>query len=255
MKLLRALALITCVASLLPMSVSARSAISDRGPLEKVSFIHYRRGYRPPQLPMDRLLSAKPDGAGKPRPPKESSCYAFIASGAKWKTTEGVVLNPNNSQEISPAVFESTVTNSLENWDSRVSFDIFGALTSNSSAVADFTTTDNLNVVVMGPWSDSNVIGVTNVWGYFQGNPKTRSLVEWDMILNDSFAWGYAEPDSSKMDLENILVHELGHSAGMADLYDTVCSDETMYGHSSEGDTAKRTLNAGDIADIQELYK
>ena len=56
------------------------------------------------------------------------------------------------------------------------------------------------------------------------------------------------------MDVQNIVTHEFGHGWGLADLYDTSCSEETMYGYSEEGETKKRTLNDGDIAGIQELY-
>ena len=46
----------------------------DRGPLERVQFIHWKKGW------------AKPDGVGGG--PKTSSCYAFIARGAGWRVVE-----------------------------------------------------------------------------------------------------------------------------------------------------------------------
>ncbi|MFH1462165.1 MAG: matrixin family metalloprotease [bacterium] len=66
--------------------------------------------------------------------------------------------------------------------------------------------------------------------------------------------WGDAAINSTVMDLQNIAVHKIGHGAGLADLYDTVCTEETMYGYSNYGETKKRDLNAGDITGIQELY-
>ena len=68
-----------------------------------------------------------------------------------------------------------------------------------------------------------------------------------------SFDWS-ATGEEGKMDFENIATHELGHSVGMADLYDSVCSQETMYGYASEGETNKRSLEAGDIAGVKKLY-
>ena len=56
------------------------------------------------------------------------------------------------------------------------------------------------------------------------------------------------------MDLENIATHELGHGLGLGDLYKDACSDVTMFGYSTEGETKKRTLEPADIAGIQELY-
>ena len=50
-----------------------------------------------------------------------------------------------------------------------------------------------------------------------------------------------------------MAAHEFGHSAGM-DHPDDSCTEETMYAFSDEGETKKRTLNAGDIAGINKLY-
>ena len=49
--------------------------------------------------------------------------------------------------------------------------------------------------------------------------------------------------------------HELGHAAGMGDLYKPPASEETMFGYSEEGEVRKRNLEAGDIAGIQKLYE
>ncbi|MBU2099923.1 matrixin family metalloprotease, partial [Candidatus Micrarchaeota archaeon] len=116
------------------------------------------------------------------------------------------------------------------------------------------TAPDNLNTVSFGFDFSPNVIAVTNVWGYFGGKPSTRELIEWDMQLNDYYFWGNAEIDSNLMDLQNIVTHELGHSAGLADLYRNRCYWETMFGYGEEGETYKRTLNSGDITGIQKLY-
>ena len=55
------------------------------------------------------------------------------------------------------------------------------------------------------------------------------------------------------MDLQNIVTHEFGHN-GLNDLYMPPCTALTMYGYSDFGDIDKRSLGAGDISGIQELY-
>ncbi len=237
---------------LVPTSAAAKSgptlAPDDRGPLSKVSFIHYRRGYTPPQLPTDVLNYAKPSGAGG-----SSACYGFIASGARWKQTENFIVNPTNLEGLDQNYLYNTYLGATDLWDNQVAFDIFGSSASDSAATFDFNATDNKNVVKFGPYSDANVIAVTNVWGYFYGNPKTRELIEWDMLMNNAFNWGTGEND--KMDLANIATHELGHAAGLGDIYDTTCSDVTMYGYASEGEINKRTLESADITGITKLYQ
>jgi len=74
-------------------------------------------------------------------------------------------------------------------------------------------------------------------------------------MLNDYFEWGDAESHTTLMDVQNIVTHELGHCAGMGDLYKTEASEETMYGYSQEGETKKRDLYEGDKNGISKLYE
>ena len=76
------------------------------------------------------------------------------------------------------------------------------------SNIADFGVMDGKNVVMFDYLSDSNVIAVTNIWGYFSGAPRFRELVEWDMKFNDAFLWGDSDLNFTVMDLENIATHE-----------------------------------------------
>ena len=120
------------------------------------------------------------------------------------------------------------------------------------NAVYDPDRVDGKNVAGFGPYSQSNVIAVTTVWGYFSGPTQWKEIVEWDMLFNTNFKWGITSSDA--MDIQNIGTHEMGHSAGLGDLYTTSCSIETMYGYSGYGEITKRTLETGDIAGIKSLY-
>ena len=59
--------------------------------------------------------------------------------------------------------------------------------------------------------------------------------------------------NAALMDVQNIATHELGHGFGLSDLYQSKWSEQTMYGYSYEGDTAKRDLASGDISDQFEI--
>ncbi|EKD22946.1 MAG: matrilysin (Metalloproteinase), partial [uncultured bacterium] len=81
-----------------------------------------------------------------------------------------------------------------------------------------------------------------------------REIVEWDLVFDQvDFDWS-ATGESTKMDFENIATHELGHSTGMNDLYNSSCNLETMFGYASDGETIKRDLHTGDINGINLLY-
>ena len=89
-----------------------------------------------------------------------------------------------------------------------------------------------------------------------QKNPPSRGMFD-----DTEFRFGDAGPtneiglgDVTIMDLLNIATHEAGHAAGLGHPDDS-CTEETMYRFASSGETKKRTLHAGDIAGIVDLYK
>jgi hypothetical protein len=210
--------------------------------LEKIVFIHYKRGHaKPPWAP------GKGNGNG------ESKCYDFLAKGAKWKTTEDYRVNPNNADGVLVNHVLDSALAGVNEWEQYGGSSIFGSQIRDDDASYNDGNFDDENTISFGDVSYEGAIGVTTVWGYFSGPPGTRELLEWDMLLDQvDFDWGNHDP--SKMDVQNIITHELGHSAGMGDLYEIGCLTETMYGYSEEGETSKRDLNSGDIAGIQKLY-
>ncbi|MBN2590795.1 MAG: matrixin family metalloprotease [Sedimentisphaerales bacterium] len=210
---------------------------SDRGPLSKKVFIHYKKA------------KAKPERPVKPtKPPKdEEGSYTYISNGLKWKYTEDFVINASEG-------IADLVGLGMDEWEYWADADIFGNLYTGNVSVN--SSVDNINAIIFAPLEEQNVIAVTSVWGYFYGPPKTREIIEADMIFNTNYAWGTFENDGAGvMDILNIATHELGHVAGMGDLYDTTTTEETMYGYSHEGETKKRDLYSGDKAGIKNLYQ
>jgi len=110
------------------------------------------------------------------------------------------------------------------------------------------------NEVYFADIAQEGAVGVTIVWGYFRGNPAWRELLEWDQVYDSTdYNWS-SSGEEGKMDFENVSTHELGHSVGMDDLYDSACSTVTMYGYVSFGDIESRSLEDGDINGVFELY-
>lgn len=208
------------------------------------AFIHRAKGF------------ARPPGKGNDKG-KGRKCYDSLAKGAHWKTTEPYVLDETNSDGLT-ADFVSTVSEtSLGTWDSQVTFNIFGPRDTVSTVDgADTVSPDNKNELYFGAIDEPGVIGVAIVWGYFSGPPSLRELVEWDMILDDvDYTWGDATNNPTTMDYQNVVTHEIGHAAGMGDLYESACSEETMFGYTIEGETKKRDLHTGDITGVKKLYE
>ncbi len=79
-------------------------------------------------------------------------------------------------------------------------------------------------------------------------------MVEWDQVYDDvDFVWS-SSGEAGTMDFENIATHELGHTFGLDDLFTDACSEETMFGFASLGETKKGSLEGGDVTGILELY-
>ena len=205
--------------------------------LEKIVFVHYKKGF------------GKPDwiGQGKEKSPK---CYGFLVKGAKWKDLP-------QSYVIHPDLDTSAIVNSIETWDAATSKDLFSNdYTIDSTANWDdsIDKIDGRNEFSFGDYSDPRVIAVAIVWGYFSGPIGRREIIEFDVLFDTDFTWGNGEVDTIVMDLQNIATHEIGHGLGLGDIYDSACSEVTMYGYSNYGETKKRTLEQPDITGIQKLY-
>ena len=199
-----------------------------------------------------------PGGGGE-----TSTCYAFLAKDAKWKSVEPWIVNAANIDGLDSNFVLNDLIADIDKWEDAAdgtvgdggSINILGnGSATNNVLVADTVSPDGDNEVYFADISTQNVIGVTIIWGIFNGPPFARELVEWDQVYDDvDFDWDNNGAED-KMDFENVATHELGHSVGLGDLYDAGCSDETMYGETTEGDLDGRDLNTGDITGISKLY-
>ncbi len=192
-----------------------------------------------------------------------SSCYGFLANGAKWKTVEPYIVNPANTEGLSSSFVTGNLDADIGKWETAAGTNIIGTGSSTSqNLVADTISPDDKNEVYFADVGSPGAIAVTIVWGIFRGPPRARELVEWDQVYDQvDYNWSAdctsedcVSRGNEKMDFENIAIHELGHSVGLDDLYEERCSEQTMYGYAGYGETKKRTLESGDIRGIQGLY-
>lgn len=212
--------------------------------LEKIVFIHYKKGF------------AKPPWAGGGKDKKEPKCYGFLGRGVKWEELPvNYVIDPGNPDGLTAKFIRNAISTGAEEWDSWTEAELFNdAYEIVDDGSWDSDAPDGRNELVFGDYPEEGVIAVAVVWGYFSGPPSLRKIVEFDVMFDTDYTWGDATADATVMDLQNIATHEIGHGAGLADLYDTVCAEETMYGYSDYGEIKKRDLNTGDIVGIQTLY-
>lgn len=203
-----------------------------------------------------RTVAARPPGAGNGGGGgTTSTCYAFLASGARWKTAENYILDSTNANGMGDEFVATAMQNAAQAWDNQTGRSIFGARATGSIDGADTSAPDGKNEIYFAYINDAGTIAATTVWGRFSGPAALREIVEWDQVYDDvKFAFGDATVNSGVMDMLNIAAHEVGHAAGMNHPSDS-CAEETMYRFAAAGETKKRDLNAGDIAGIKSLYK
>jgi hypothetical protein len=82
--------------------------------VEGFAFLHPAKGFA-----HKGAVHKGPGGGG-------SQCYAFFASGARWKGTEDYLVNPANIAGLAETDVRALMAASLETWDTQVAFDVFG---------------------------------------------------------------------------------------------------------------------------------
>jgi len=217
--------------------------LADGRIAEKVTHIFYKEGF-----------SHKPDHAKGGGPPDKGDkgggekCYTVLAKSAEWKNAENYIVDSSITQGE-----RATFATSLASWNDASPKLIFGTEVPGEVNGIDIVSTDGKNEIMFGYIDEPGVIAVTITWGIYGGPPQGRELVEWDALFNLNFGWGDATLNPALMDLQNIATHEFGHAAGLGHP-DNTCTEETMYAFASYDETQKRTLEAGDIAGINDLY-
>ncbi len=221
--------------------------------LSKATFIHFKKGHGKPPW------AGGGQGGGK----KDEGHYSYISKGAKWKEVEDFLLNPTCGENPKHNFVEDAVAAGMDEWETPEDavLVIFGGLVPNTSVTYDDGDYRGYNTISFESLGDPWVIAVATVWGFFSGPPPMREIVEAHVLLNDDCVWGDADPDGDGepdvyvMDVQNIVTHELGHCAGMGDVYEPAAGEETMYGYSEEGEVKKRDLYTGDVTGITKLYQ
>jgi len=219
--------------------------------LSKITFIHYKKGHaKPPRAAGDK---------GRPKE-EDEGYYDYIAKRAKWKMQEDLFLNLACEENVNgslESVIAHAVIAGIEEWETpgEATLYIFGTLYENTEVTYDDGAYRGYNTISFGSYEEPDVIAITTVWGYLTGPPDLREIVEAHIQMNDDYVWGDAATDSQLMDIQNIMTHELGHWAGMGDLYELAANEETMYGYSTEGELKKRDLYNGDITGVTKLYQ
>ena len=235
-------------------------------PLERIEFVHFPRREKvtpqPTNVPIITPGCPNPDG-----------CNEYSLSRYKWSDPNGsddlglpyfvnTTAVPNG---ISANVFEGVLRSSFTVWEStntsgKLKYRAAG-VTTKAPRVQDF-----VNTIGFADISKQyrGALAVTTVWY----RTDTKSIVEFDMTFNTAAPWkindmpvGCTEyPANSCVgnrnayDVQNVAVHEIGHTLMLLDLSKSRQRELTMYGSALLGELKKRTLGLGDRTAVNTIY-
>ncbi|MCU0674363.1 MAG: M10 family metallopeptidase domain-containing protein [Myxococcota bacterium] len=174
------------------------------------------------------------------------------------------VLHERGARDLSRLEVEQVFTRSFERWTSvtcdgrPVGFDVRFDPRPGRCDVTEYVIAEgNANQMIFVPeWTardhDAMAFALTTTWF----STRTGEIFDADMELNEEqWGWAICPPEGctdGRVDLENTVVHELGHFFGLAH---TPESDEaTMWACADEGETLKRDLEADDVEGICTIY-
>lgn len=146
------------------------------------------------------------------------------------------------------------VEGALMTWNAVGTGPMMAVTTTQSDEVSHPCDIDGVNRI--GVWSDG-------AWPYPEmagavtlvySRPGTQEIGEVDIALNPAFAWTLdPTTEQGKYDMQNVLVHEVGHALGLPDLKDL--REASMFYMILRGETLKRDVNQDDEAMLLALYE
>jgi len=199
--------------------------------------------------------------------------YCFlggITMVRKWAVNPMVRMSLGNNanfvtEGMSVANALAALTAATKTWDDATNQNLFSDMGANVTT-AGSQKKDNVNAVFFLPFAvGSSGIAMTGSWYWTYANGKTSQhkfagtlddpyqLIESDITMNSRNAWT-ATGEANKLDFQSVVLHELGHTLGLGDLYgkSAFAKDTRQVMHYYSG--KKWTLGNGDANGLWRLY-
>ena len=185
---------------------------------------------------------------------------AYVLMGRKWNTTapgfKKVVMSLKDDAYLAGTGMSKTgaleaIAGAESTWNNATNQRPFSG-TSALTATQNWKY-DGVNNIAFTPYAPTcAAIAATGVWYKTQGVPvgTMYPILESDMTFNSNLKWT-ATGEAGKVDFQSVVLHELGHTIGLGDIYGKPINDGLqIMGYYS----GRRTLGNGDATGVWKLY-
>lgn len=198
-------------------------------------------------------------------------CGAPIAMGARWRSSRGYFVHPQNSGGLDLRTVVTEVEAAADTW--RCVFrsmnleplgPLLGVVEGNSDHIDFHKPTGDNRVAFakmrMPDGSEDQTLAVTISHGRYGGPEDKRYIAEFSTVFNDDYTFANCADGKNRcaadkmLDFQSIATHELGHAHGLDDLYSSKCTGATMYWNAQPGEIKKRSLTDDDRNSMIALY-
>jgi hypothetical protein len=186
---------------------------------------------------------------------------AYVLMGRKWTQTDPQIIMSLKDDALLAATgmsktsVLSAVSAAANTWDSATNQNLFSDSGATTTATANWKY-DGVNNMAFTPYATGcTALAATGVWYKTQGIAAGQmyKIVESDMTFNSNLKWT-TTGETGKLDFQSVVLHELGHTIGLGDLYNKAAfaKDTTQVMHYYTG--VKRSLGNGDATGVWKLY-
>lgn len=189
---------------------------------------------------------------------------SYLLAGWRWNTYNPMIKWYVKSNTVPSAVGSTNavkaVANAANTWNCASNQKLFNPTVYSSSSV-NTDKYDKNNVVAWKYLSEApSALAYSRTWYTYNKKDGYYSAVESDISLNTRYAWSTSQKDGTAyssgkpIDVESVVLHEMGHTLGLGDLYGNTkySSDTKQIMNSYRG--VKRTLGNGDKTGAWVLY-
>jgi hypothetical protein len=215
----------------------------------------------------EQAAAAQPASASAAAAAPAAGCADATYALDAWRLPSTFTWSYNGAG--APASVASTALTALKAGTStlfKAGYRCGGTTTLKTTEVYAGTTTATAQINAQGVCTGNDNVSVTS-WGSLPATTlaytcvyyrtSTKTVISSDMLIDNKLhGWFTTLPSNctNKFDLQSVVVHERGHTAGLGHVDQATHSSQAMAPKMPSCSTVHRTLGAGDVRGLKTMY-